>query len=105
MMPWIAGLAVGLLCGFALHATYQRQKARRVAERRVVEAPNSTYASALVRGRERQDRWSQIVLSALHPLNRGEVEHLIRIVTTQGETALSERERTFLDTLSEGSRK
>ncbi len=105
MFPWIAALVFGVMSGIALHAWYRRRKDRRVAAQRVVEAPNSSHVSQLVRQRERRDRWSGIVLAALHPLNRGEVEHLLGVVQAGGEKALSEQERTFLDTLSERGRR
>ena len=101
MLPWVAALVFGFVGGIALHSWYRRRKDRRIAARRRVEAPNSAHVSQLVKQRERQERWSGIVLSALHPLNRTEVEHLLRLVQTGGERALSERERTFLDALTE----
>ncbi len=100
MLPWLIALVAGFAGGVGLHAWYRRRRDRRIAARRVVEAPNSSYVSDLVLRRERHDRWAGIVLAALHPLNRDEVEHLMDIVKARGESGLSERQRTFLDTLA-----
>lgn len=103
MVPWLVAFLVGVVGGIALHGILRRRKERRIAERRVVEAPNSAHTSELARLRSRAERWRQIALVRLHPLNRREVEHLLGIVATHGATALGERERAFLDAFTDGS--
>lgn len=100
MVQWLSALFLGVVTGLTLHVLFRRWRQKRKAARRVVEAPNSAYVSELVIQRERRERWSRIALSGLHPLNRTEVEDLLRIVKQHGERGLSERQRTFLDTLS-----
>ena len=44
--------------------------------------------------------WKTIELSALHPLNRSEVERLLLLADTTGVHALSKRDRIFLDNMT-----
>lgn len=95
-------LAIVLIVLLATFVLVRRAMQRHVkAKTRVVEAPNSAFASELVRHRERADRWRDIEPGRLHPLNRREVERLMKIVSASGVTALSERDLVFLDHLSE----
>jgi membrane associated rhomboid family serine protease len=47
--------------------------------------------------REGVNRWNQIPLDQLHPVNRQEVERLLHLVAEQGPGALSLEERALLD--------
>jgi len=72
-------------------------RARRRARRRVVELPNSYYASQLARAIETRHRWHGIDLDRVHEINRGEVERLIAKADALGVDALRPNERVFLD--------
>jgi hypothetical protein len=76
-----------------------RQRRRR--QRRVVEAPNSHHTWQKVRERELCERWRNIALDRMHPINRDEVVRLLDIVQVGGPDALRPRERTFLDYMAE----
>lgn len=99
----LAIVLIVLLTTFVLVRRSMRKHVR--GKKRVVEAPNSAFASELVRHRERADRWRDIEIARLHPLNRREVERLMKIVSASGVTALSERDLVFLDHLSEVARR
>jgi hypothetical protein len=101
MTLWLAGLVFGIAGLVALRVGYRRWRARRIALRRIVEQPNSFYASALVRSQVDRARWRRIDLVRVHPVNREEVERLLGVADTLGASALSPRERQFLDTLTE----
>ncbi len=100
MTAWIAGVLVGLIGGVVLRFWYRRWHARRVAARRVVEKPNSHYSSQHVRAREDRERWGEIDMRKLHPLNREEVVRLLRRVDHEGVQALSPQDRLFLDNMT-----
>lgn len=93
---------IAALCCFvvAMRLSYRRWRRRRVAARRRIEAPNSHYSSQGVRNQEDRDRWGRINLRKLHPLNREEVQRLIRMVDSEGITALSPKDRLFLDNMT-----
>jgi hypothetical protein len=65
-----------------------------------VEAPNSHHSSQGVRNHEDRERWSRIDLSALHPLNREEVQRLLDVVQAHGVAGLSPKDRLFLDNMA-----
>jgi hypothetical protein len=79
---------------------YRGWRKRRVATRRVVEMPNSHYASEGVRNQEARERWGGIDQRKLHPLNRDEVQRLLDKVDAEGITAISSRDRHFLDNMT-----
>jgi len=93
-------LIASLVSSFALRMWYMERKRRRVAENRQVEAPNSHYSSRGVRNQEDRERWGDIDLGVLHPLNRDEVERLLVTVDVDGVTSLSNRDRLFLDNMT-----
>ncbi len=101
---WLFAL-LGVPVGVAVVVGYRLWRRRRIAARRRVEAPNSTFNSALVQQGERRQRWSAIGLNRLHPVNRAEVQRLLHVVTEAGVAALSESERTFLDHLADITRR
>ena len=77
MLSWLLVVALAFLVGFvSIRAWWIERKKRIVAERRVVERPNSFYASKAVHNQEDEDWWRRIELERLHELNREYVEHL-----------------------------
>ena len=89
-----------LVSSFALRMWYKERKRRRIAENRRVEAQNSYYSSQGVRNQEDRERWGDIDLTGLHPLNRDEVERLLLVVDADGVKSLSPRDRLFLDNMT-----
>lgn len=89
-----------VLGGVVLRIWYRRRRARRIAARRRVEAPNSHYSSQGVRNHEDRERWHEINLVGLHPLNQEEVSRLLEIVDANGVGVLSPKERLFLDNMA-----
>ncbi len=96
-------IVLGIVFGLMIHVAYRRWRRSRLPKRRVVEAPNSTFTSSIARQLGRREKWEAIRLNTLHPLNRGEVERLLGLLTSGGFTALTERERAFLDHLADPS--
>lgn len=86
--------------GVALRLWYKGWRRRRIAAKRRVEAPNSHYSSAGVRSQEDRERWGDIRLTALHPINRDEVVRLLDVVDEEGVKALSVKDRLFLDNMT-----
>jgi len=97
LLPLIAGVITGSL-GFA--AWYATRRRRRVEASRRVEAPNSHYSSRGVRERDDRERWARIDVARLHPINRDEVGRLLAVAEVDGVSALSVKERAFLDNMS-----
>lgn len=94
-------LAIAVITLLAVVVLLRRAMRRHLTpKQRVVEPPNSAFASELVRHRERAARWSGIEAVRLHPVNRQEVERLLKVVSASGVSALSERDLVFLDHLS-----
>ncbi len=91
---------VGICVGVVLRIWYRSWRKRRIAARRVVEMPNSHYSSQGVRNQEDRDRWGRINMRKLHPLNRDEVQRLLDVVDQEGITALSSKDRLFLDNMT-----
>jgi hypothetical protein len=100
MTTWIPALIVGMCMGVVLRIWYRSWRKRRVAARRVVEAPNSHYSSQGVRNQEDRDRWGRINVRKLHPLNRDEVQRLLDVVDQDGIKSLSSKDRLFLDNMT-----
>jgi hypothetical protein len=97
LIPALAALVAGGV-GFRLwHARWRR---RRVELHRKVEAPNSHHSSQAVRHQEDRERWGQIELAGLHPINREEVSRLLDVVDAQGVAALAGKDRLFLDNMT-----
>ncbi len=92
----LSALLVMTLGGVAFRLWYRR----RVAARRRVEAPNSHHSSRGVRNQEDRERWGGIDLPVLHPLNQEEVVRLLEVADVDGVTALSGRDRLFLDNMT-----
>lgn len=97
VLPALAVLVVG---GVASRVGYLRWRRRRIEARRRVEAPNSYYSSAGVRNQEDRERWGDINLGRLHPINQDEVVRLLDVVDADGIKSLSPRDRLFLDNMT-----
>jgi hypothetical protein len=100
MTTWVPALLVGVVLGVVLRIMYRSWRKRRVAARRVVEMPNSHYASEGVRNQEARERWGRINQRRLHPLNRDEVQRLLDMVDHEGIQVLSSKDRHFLDNMT-----
>jgi hypothetical protein len=100
MTFWISAFLLLVVGIIASRFLYRRWRKRRVASRRRVELPNSHYASRLVKHQIDRQRWGNLNVSHLHPVNREEVERLLGMVDALGPDALSPRERVFLDHLT-----
>lgn len=100
MTIWISGFAFLVAAVIGSRFWYKRWRARRIAARRRVELPNSHYASQLVRDQLDRERWGDLNMGRLHPVNREEVERLLGLVDALGADSLSTRERVFLDHLT-----
>lgn len=100
MTTWIPALLFAVTGGVGLRIWYRRWRRSRIAAKRVVELPNSHYASPGVRNQLDRERWGDIDMSALHPLNRDEVERLLRLVDAEGIKILSSKDRLFLDNMA-----
>lgn len=97
LLPALAVMTIG---GVTLRLWYRSWRRRRIVARRRVEAPNSHYSSMGVRSQEDRERWGGIMLPTLHPLNQEEVVRLLETVDADGVTALSGRDRLFLDNMT-----
>jgi len=100
MTFWISAIGFSALAFAGGRIWYRRWRARKVAARRRVELPNSHFSSRLVRNQLDRERWQDLNLSSLHPVNREEVERLLAMVDALGVDSLSPRERVFLDHLT-----
>jgi hypothetical protein len=96
----LPALVLTMMGGVALRVWYKHWRRRRIAAKRRVEAPNSHYSSAGVRSQEDRERWGDIHLTTLHPLNRDEVVRLLDVVDEEGVKALSVKDRLFLDNMT-----
>ena len=97
LLPALALMTIG---GVGLRLWYRSWRRRRAVARRRVEAPNSHYSSKGVRNQEDRERWGDIRLPTLHPLNQEEVVRLLATVDVDGVKALSGRDRLFLDNMT-----
>jgi hypothetical protein len=100
MLLWISAILVLAVTCVGSGVVYKRWRRKRIAQRRIVEKPNSFYSSALVKHQEDREAWGKVDLDGLHPLNREEVERLLTVVDVQGPGALSSRERLFLENMT-----
>lgn len=95
-----AALAAGALVGALLVLRGRAARARRRAQRRVVEQPNSHYTSHLARDVQARHRWEGIALERVHEINRAHVERLLARAEASGAGSLREAERAFLDQIA-----
>jgi hypothetical protein len=101
MSTWLLAVFASVLAGIGLRLWFRRWKRARIAARRIVEKPNSHYSSVIVQNRIARQRWGQVDLDRIHPVNREEVERLLALADIQGPEALSPRERLFLETMTQ----
>lgn len=97
LLPALVVLVVGCV---GLRIWYRSWRRKRVAANRRVEAPNSHYSSTGVRDQEDRERWGDIKVLTLHPLNQDEVARLLDLVDVDGIRSLSGRDRLFLDNMT-----
>jgi hypothetical protein len=101
MLSWVSAVALAFLIGSVLiRAWWLERKKRIVAERRVVERPNSFYASKAVHNQEDEEWWRRIELERLHELNREYVERLLRQIEGAGVGTLTKEERAFMERMA-----
>lgn len=97
LLPILISVSISVV---ALRMWYRERRRRKIAENRRVEAPNSVYSSAGVRSQEDRERWGDINLVTLHPLNQDEVTRLLDVVDADGVKSLSSSDRLFLDNMT-----
>ena len=102
MLSWLLAVALALLIGsVSIRAWWIERKKRIIAERRVVERPNSFYASKAVHNQEDEEWWRRIELERLHELNREYVERLLRQIDGAGVATLTKDERAFMERMAD----
>lgn len=100
MTTWIPALLFAVTGGIGLRIWYRKWQRDRIAAKRRVELPNSHYASQGVRNQLDRERWGDIELRRLHPLNQEEVARLLQVVDAEGIKAISPKDRLFLDNMT-----
>jgi hypothetical protein len=100
MVAWISALLFVTGLGLGLRVRHVVRRRRLITQQRRVEEPNSHYSAPGVRRLVDLERWSGIQLDKLHPINRDEVQRLLRLVRGAGSEALAPRERQFLDNMA-----
>jgi hypothetical protein len=101
MLSWLWALALALVIGsVSIRAWWVERKKRLIAEGRVVEHPNSFYASKAVHNQEDEEWWRRIELERLHELNREYVEHLLGQIDGDGVGTLTKDERAFMERMA-----
>lgn len=97
MLMWISiTMAALVIVGVSARIALRERKKRIIAARRVVERPNSFYASKGVQDQQDAEWWSKIRADRLHEVNREYVECLLSKVRTTGVDSLNRDERAFL---------
>ena len=100
MATWVAAVIFAVLSAIGSRIWYRRWRRARIAATRVVEKPNSHYSSAIVKNHVDRERWGQVNLDLIHPVNREEVQRLLALADVQGPDSLSNRERLFLENMT-----
>ena len=101
MGTWVLAFGFFVAALMAVRIGYRQWRRGRIAARRVVEKPNSHYSSAIVKNQVARERWGNVDLDRIHPVNRDEVERLLAVADVQGPDALTSRERLFLETMTQ----
>jgi hypothetical protein len=89
-----------VLGGLGLRKAWASRKQKLIATQRVVERPNSYYASKGVRDQEDEEWWRRIKLDRLHEVNREYVERLLRQIDGAGVDTLTRDERAFMERMA-----
>ena len=101
MLSWLPAVILAVvLGGFGLRRWWVRRKQSLIAARRVVERPNSFYASKDVQNQEDEEWWRRIRLERLHEVNREYVERLLRQIDGAGVDTLNREERAFMERMA-----
>jgi hypothetical protein len=93
-------LIAAVMGGFAFRVWYRKRRLRRIVANRRVEAPNSYHSSTGVQNQVDRERWGDIDVPHLHPLNQEEVVRLLEVIDVDGAKSLSGRDRLFLDNMT-----
>ncbi len=102
MLSWLSVVALAFLIGsVSIRVWWIERKKRIVGEGRVVERPNSFYASKAVHNQEDEEWWRRIELGHLHELNREYVERLLSQIDGDGVGTLTKDERAFMERMAE----
>ncbi len=102
MLSWLSVVALAFLIGsVSIRFWWIERKKRIVGEGRVVERPNSFYASKAVHSQEDEEWWRRIELGRLHELNREYVERLLSQIDGDGVGTLTKDERAFMERMAE----
>jgi hypothetical protein len=101
MTTWLPTLILAVvLGGLGLRRAWVSRRQKLLAAQRVVERPNSYYASKLVRDQEDEEWWRRIKLERLHEVNREYVERLLRQIDGAGVDTLTRDERAFMERMA-----
>jgi hypothetical protein len=101
MLIWISITAIAVvIAGVSARIALRERKKRIIAARRVVERPNSFYASKGVQDQQDAEWWSKIRADRLHEVNREYVERLLVKVSAAGVDSLHRDERAFLERMA-----
>ena len=101
MLYWLPAVILAVvLGGFGLRGAWVRRKQTLIAVQRVVERPNSYYASKGVQDQEDEEWWRLIRLERLHEVNREYVECLLRQIEGASVDTLTREERAFMERMA-----
>ena len=102
MLIWLSVVLVSTVVGGAgLRVWWTRRRARARIAKRILERPNSYYASKGVRDQEDAEWYDSIHLDRLHEVNRAEVERLVRQIKGAGLDSLRPSDRAFLERIAD----
>lgn len=96
-------LAVNVAVLMVVLVLYRR--VRKTESTRTVEAPNSAHRSVYLEDVEAKERWRNLDLDRMHPVNREEVERTLEKLRATSIRALTDAERAFLDRMVEAERR
>ena len=101
MLTWLPTLILAVvLGGFGLRRAWLSRRKKLIAAQRVVERPNSYYASKGVRDQEDEEWWRRISLERFHEVNREYVERLLGQIDGAGVDTLTRDERAFMERMA-----
>lgn len=101
MLSWLASLVMAVvIAGVLARRSWKARTARHRAARRVVEAPNSFYASSDVQDQVDAEWYNSIELDRLHEVNREYVERLLGQIRATGVDSLRRDERAFMERMA-----